>query len=63
MTREKEELIIHYRNLVSALLTHTWIDDEGTEAAIADFRRYALDGCDTLTALIGSQGIDWRNRQ
>lgn len=49
------EMLDHYRSLVSALLTHTWVDDDGTVLAIRDFVDSGYQGADLLRGLIGAQ--------
>lgn len=60
--RSAEAVIIDsYRNLVSALLTHTCVDDEGTELAIADFIGADLAGVKILLAIGRAQTVESEN--
>lgn len=51
-------LIQHYRNLVSALLTHTYINNEGTEAAVVDFLANEEVTAGLLQSLMDFQDIE-----
>lgn len=51
-----EVVVEHYRNLVGALLDHTYIDYEGSEVAINDFYAANDSAAPILRLLIEAQG-------
>jgi hypothetical protein len=54
----EDQLIAQYRNLVGALLEHTWLDHEGTEAAIADFIESGDRALGVLQEIQQCQAVD-----